>query len=62
MESRLGEQNMDGRYFAGNEYLEDFHYCEIYDEFPIIKPDDICKNWKRKRLTLIGVTKNLFGL
>ena len=41
--------------------LEDFHYCEIYDEFPVVKPEDTCKNWKSKRLDLISATKTLFG-
>jgi hypothetical protein len=47
--------------FDDFESREDFHCCEIYDEFTAIKPDDNCKNWKSKRLNLISVTKTLFG-
>jgi len=52
----ITKENLDD--FASR---EDFHYCEIYDEFPTIKPDDTCKNWKSTRLELICVTKTLFG-
>ena len=30
--------------FDDFESREDFHCCEIYDEFTAIKPDDNCKN------------------
>jgi hypothetical protein len=40
---------------------EDLHYCEIYDEFSVVKPDDTCKNWKSKKFELISVTKTIFG-
>jgi len=41
--------------------LEDLPYCELYERVPVVKPDDICKNWKSKKLELISVTKPLFG-
>jgi len=41
--------------------LEDFHFCEIYHELPVVKPYDTCKIWKSKRLNLISATKTLFG-
>jgi len=40
---------------------EDLPYCELYEGFPVVKPDNTCKNWKSKELELISVTKPLFG-
>jgi len=40
---------------------EDLPYCELYRGFPVVKPDDTCKNWKSNKLELISVTKTMFG-
>lgn len=37
-------------------------YCEFHNEYPAIQPDDTCNNWESKKLKLISVIKNLYGV
>lgn len=51
-----------------NKFLEDHvslecsPYCDLYNDFRSVKPDDTCENWESKMLKLIGIVKTLYGL
>ena len=48
--------------FDDPEYRKKFSHCEFNNDFPSVKPDDMCENWESKRLKLISVIKSLYGL
>jgi len=51
-----------------NKFLEDHvsleysPYCEFHTENPAIKPYNTCENWESKKMKLISVVKNLYGV
>ncbi len=45
-----------------SESVKKFPHCELYNDFPSVKPDDTCENWESKKLKLISVIKALYEL
>jgi hypothetical protein len=42
--------------------LEYYPYCEFHNELTSITSDNTCENWESKKLKLINVIKNLYGV
>jgi len=49
------------RLHEDNVPLECSSYCNFYNDFRSVKPDDTCENWESKILKLISVVKTLYS-
>ena len=50
------------KFFEDHVSLEYSGCCEFHNEFSDITPDKTCENWESKKLKLISVIKNLYGV
>lgn len=39
--------------------LEDFPCCEFFEDFPVVKPNDTCENWKSHKDNLLRIVREV---